>query len=145
MPFTPTSVAVLTCENVLREQDDVLTAIRIVDVFQVPEAQPDGTRLTVRVIIVIRAYPSDETYTLALQHEYPRGTFTDIQSPQEFRLNRHRLEPNPEHPIIPTGLNIRLDAHIDVRQFGTHVIRALVDGNEITRTQFTLLSRAQAV
>lgn len=132
MPFTPTSLAVLVCEKILTEIDGVLTAVRIVDVFSV---LPEVKQVPVRVLIVLKAYPSNEVYRLALEHQPPHGPAVQIGT-QEIHFQSH-----PAGPTIPTGLNIQIEIGVDAQVLGTHIIRAVVDGNEVATTQFTLLPK----
>jgi hypothetical protein len=55
-------VSALLCERVLIDQDKLVSAIRIVDVFQVPEGTPEGTAIQIWAIVTLKTVPvPDET------------------------------------------------------------------------------------
>jgi len=109
MPFTPLSVAVLVCEKVLQESQSILSAIRIVDVFFVSQDAPEGSVIPVEVIFVAKAYFTDETYRVSLQHEQPDGTVEDLLAQEGVRMQQKF-----EDAQIPSGLNANFKLLVDL-------------------------------
>lgn len=136
MPLKPLSVAVLVCEKVLHEQDGVASAIRIVDIFPVPENLPQDARMSAQVLCVVRTMPFDETHQLSIRHERPDGTVNEIISQQIAPVGAH-----PLGPMVPVGLSINLEIGVRTQPLGTHNIHLLIDGEEIARAHFTLVQR----
>jgi hypothetical protein len=136
MPFIPLSVAVLVCEKVLRESDEVVSAIRVVDLFYVPEGLPEGGGISAQVLLVVKTLPSNETHRVSVQHEIPDGSIREIATQEEISFQAHVTG-----PTVPVGMVIQLDMKVAGRLLGTHNVRLLVDGDEIGRAYFTLLRR----
>jgi hypothetical protein len=137
MPFRPLSTAILVCDRILTEGDGVMSAIRLVDVFFVPENPTEGAMVSLQVLIVLKSYPSEEVHRLTFRHEKPDGDIAGFGGTTEFQVRPFRLDAS-----VPTGLNVQIEAPIDARSVGTHSFQALVDGEEVARCYFTLMRRA---
>jgi len=136
---------VLTCEKVLFEKDDVISLIRLVDVFYAPrgKVQPTNTVENCPAIgmAVVAAVKFDPTAADGTKHQFslklvrPSGEEKDIlQGPAEFELTT-----SPKHPMAPVGFNGLFSPVMVVpKQLGQHRLIAFIDGQEVCQTIFTL-------
>jgi hypothetical protein len=137
MPFTPLSTAVLVCEKILHETDNVVSAIRIIDLFQIPEQSPEGSRVSAQLFVQIRCAPFSETYPLSVLLDKPGGI-----SEQLLAQEIGPITPHPSDPTVPVGMVIAAQLSVRASLRGTYIVRLIIDQQEIARAHFTLLPRA---
>lgn len=142
MPLPPyiVSANVLVCERVLHEEDGVISAIRIVDVFNVadpPPGAPAGVVPGVQThcLVMLKA-ESGHTASHNLELKFlntlgelkPMGLATDFNftSKPEFEM------------ATPVGAAINFQLNVAVRNSGTCYVCVFLDGDEIARTPITL-------
>jgi hypothetical protein len=128
----------LVCEKVLRERDDVTSAIRIVDVFYVPDipadAPTDATYLVTQAIALlsIRSSKRELAKNIHVQLMKPDGAISSLYGPTPMEWS------NRATPIAPPGCTYGIELQIVSRIIGTYWIWATLDGDEVARTVFTL-------
>jgi len=124
MPKGLISSLVLTCERVLIEQDQVLSVIRIVDVFFVqPEIPVDEQVVLINLFISTKFSPGSEAdHTFQALLLRPSGELTLIGEPRTARIDSSR------YPDFPGGFNAITQFPVAARELGTHYIIAQVDG-----------------
>ena len=141
MPLPPylISASAFLCERILQEPDSVLSAIRIVDVFYVPELPayaPEGTAVVAELhcLVILKAHPGyRDRNSIEFKLLNTKGDLTPLgdASMTDFagRLGND----------VPGGANITLKLNLGVKNFGTCYICVYLDGEEIIRVPFTLL------
>jgi hypothetical protein len=138
MPPNVISASVLVCEKVLTEQDGVMSAIRIADVFYIPEMpeQPQGSMAIVQAyaLIILKSKPGEESeHTLALKLERPDGTLVNVTDKPEVVALKSKL------PGAPGGVNMIAILNLQPKTMGTYMLRAYVDSEEVGSAPITLL------
>ena len=125
------------CERALIDQDKILSAIRIVDLFQVPENAPETTVLQFYAIISLKLFPvPDETVLIGATLVRVNGEREPIaysHSGKPFRLLDHSPDPS-----VPGGLNLVIQLNIVPKNAGTAYFEIDVDGEVVTRIPFTI-------
>lgn len=134
------SVSAILCEKVLHEADSVTSAIRIVDIFSVPE-QPIAVAkdllpwVQFYALVAIRVEPGhDKEHELEIKILNTAGELNALGPPTH--INKMV---SPLGPDIPGGVTINIQVNIAVKRFGTCFLCVYLDGEEVTRTPFTLL------
>jgi hypothetical protein len=137
----PISADLLICEKVLIEGDGVLSAIRLVDIFyvsKVPEISPERQGAQVSVLGMIRVEIGDlEEHAIEVRLVRPSGESSTIGEPQRVRIE-------PKEPNSPGGLNFVAQLGVIAKEMGVHYFVLLFDGQELTRSPFTLVERKPA-
>ena len=143
MPLPPflISVSAFLCERILHEADKVLSAIRIVDVFYVPERPADAPKEAVAMIspyclVTLKAQPGHQgRHSVQMKMLSTKGEMSDLGEAlaTEFAV---RFEFGKS---VPSGANISIQMNIIVKNYGTCYVCVYVDGEEITRTPLTIL------
>ncbi len=138
MAEKPYLAAAFLCERILHERDGVLTAIRIVDTFNVtlPPNLPPDAKPAIQI-----------TGLLSFKKSSPGAEAEQHQA--EIRL---RTPSGREHPPAVfdvffkpeqiAGANQIIQMNIGVEEFGLHWLDVLLDGEPITRIPFRLLPAA---
>jgi hypothetical protein len=139
------SASLLVCDRVLVEKDEVTSAIRIVDVFYLPELPPVPPGVSLSPEIQEKYAPILTTYGLA-QIKADAGYCGEHDI--EFRIintsGEESLAAAAKGKFVShiegatTGLTASIQINILVKRFGTCFLCLYLDGNEITRTPFTL-------
>lgn len=121
------------CEKVLIEKDDVATAVRIVDVYYLPESQqpmPAGTESVIPIssLICIKAGDFEGEGVLSVALQTPDGQRKEI--PQKW-------------PIIlksgPHGSNLVLNFALSTKYVGQSWVEVLWDGELLTKFPIMLV------
>ena len=130
----PHVAAACFCEHVLIEPDNVLTAVRIVDVYNLnmpKEPLPDGALPAVEIKGVICLKSGDVTgkHVLSLVLQNPLGTRTEVSPdggwPVVFNGGNH-------------GVNLRLQFPLGVKNLGLCWFDVMFDGEVLTRMPLML-------
>jgi hypothetical protein len=142
MPFPPFLIAAsaILCEKVLYEADGVISAIRIVDIFSVPK-NPAGTpedalpEIQFYALVALRAEPAhDQPHELVIKLLNTVGELNALGPPTPVETMM-----SPLGPTVPGGVTLSIQVNIAVKRFGICFLCVYLDGEEITRTPFTLL------
>jgi hypothetical protein len=127
------------CENVLREEDGVISAIRIVDRFTVdaPSDLPPTTRaaLDVRALVGVKSEGLSGTHHLKVVVIYPSGLRKELQ---EFPVE---LNPDKDYQ----GFNLTARLAVEVKEYGVYWLDVLWDGEMLTRIPFKVIRRERPV
>lgn len=131
------SASAFVCDKVLHEEDGVLSAIRIIDIIYVAERNPNLPDtmipgIPINAMFVLKAYPHHtDSHELEVVLINTIGEKTSIGK----RIMEFKGSLGPE---FPGGASIAMQMHIGVNRTGTCYLCLLLDGEEITRTSFTL-------
>jgi len=139
-PVPPYLIAVsaFICERVLVEKDDVISAIRIVEIFYVPELPTNAPEDAVALIqawciVILKALPGHyEKHVIELKLLNALGALTSIGSEEADFSTR------PELGSVPTGASLALQLNIGVKNYGNCSVCIYLDGEEIARAPFTI-------
>lgn len=145
LPSFLVSANVLICERVLVETDNVLTAVRMVDVFILPKAPPehaanlkDTDPIPPDVPIVqmwitanVKAIPGySGSHSLQLKLIDTAGELSDLG---EARVDSFRSLWPDAHPTFGTVVQLRVGA----KRLGNCYVCLFVDEKEVARAPFT--------
>ena len=136
MPINLLSLSGLVCERVLQERDGVFSAIRIVEIFNVPEGIHEDATIQFYVLAILRA-------TEATSEEFRIGVTLIRSSGERDRMpdppNQPYRMPAPIEgaPEAPPGLTIVIQMNVKPKNMGTAFVEIDVDGT-IIRIPFTL-------
>ena len=130
-------VSAFLCEKVLFEQDNIISAIRIVDIFQVPEGV-DSTTLTITffAVVSLRSVPVPDA-------EVDVGVTLVRVSGERERLpyatrNPFKLRESSPDPSLPGGISLIMQFQIVPKNFGICYLEVYVDGEVATTIPFTI-------
>jgi hypothetical protein len=140
-PALPTGVIcanILICEKVLREEDNVSSIIRLVDLFYFtrPTDQPlDRQAVLITALLTIKTIPENQN-----EHEVELHL---IRPSGSDRLIGETLREvfTSKFPETPGGFNLLAPIPVLTKEEGTHLLVAYLDGVEVARTPFTLLEK----
>ena len=133
MPTPIISISGFLCERVLREADGVHSAIRIVDVFYVPDVP--GGMMEFRALVSIKAQPGDDSEHLVdWKLENPDGTERLLDGTAKTVTFGSLLGPK-----VPGGANLVVHFNIPAEVLGTHFLHVLLDGEVVLTLPLTLL------
>jgi hypothetical protein len=133
------SLSVLTCQAVLREEDGVASAIRLIDVWYVPEPLPEAPPgvlplVQANVLVILKAEPGyQQEHEIRVKLQNTVGEISDIAE---------ALKSNPISrlgPEVPGGVTIQVQLNLAVKKLGTCYLLIYFDGELVTRAPITLL------
>lgn len=134
------SASALLCERVLRETDGVVSAIRVVDLFQfirLPEVPIDNQGVDMRILVLMKFKETSlGPCRVGFVLTRPDGT---LGEPQYTEVS---LVP-PTTPYTHVGLTLSVQVVVIPKQEGAYYWTILLDGAELTKVPFTLLERKQ--
>lgn len=137
-PATVISACIFMCGSLLREKDDVFSAIRIADIYNAPDDLPPGispeqVALPVNALFIAKfSAPDGSRYTIGFRHIRPDGS-EELLSEQIVTLQAKSNLPE----YIPRGVYFELK--ITVRALaGVHYFVAGIDGEEVARCPFSI-------
>lgn len=130
----------IICERALKEADNVLSAIRIVDLFYTAistEIPVEQQAVPMTIIANVR-FTSDDTanHTAELNIVRPDG-----EEKRVTILSDAPVPPGAPFEEFPKLLVIFAQLGVSPKQFGLHQVVVVLDGAEVARTQFTLVER----
>lgn len=135
MAEKPYLAAAFLCERILHERDGVLTAIRIVDTFNVtlPPSLPPDAKPVIQI-----------TGLLSFKKSSPGAEAERHQAELRLRMPSGREHPPAVFDVLfkpeeMAGANQIVQMNIGVEEFGLHWLAVLLDGEPITRIPFRLL------
>jgi len=136
-----TSASFFICERVLIEKDDINSAIRIVELFNLPAGPPppgmpplDQVAVWMTVVGILKFDSWDaESHTLQVQLVRPDGESVFAGPPSVFEIATPSAAPN-----FPPGINFLSTTGVFARQMGLHYFVLFFDGIEVARAPFAL-------
>jgi hypothetical protein len=138
MPEKLLGATLLICDRVLREEDGVLSVIRLVDIFYITliaEQPPEKQGVQITVLVQLKARPEDQSeHSLQLFITRPDGKTKAVSDPIPAPLKS-------SIPGAPGGFNVQAQIGVAAPQIGIHYLSLFVDGVENAKTAFTLLER----
>jgi len=130
----PYVCAAFVCEKVLREQDDVPSAIRIVDRFTVNEAAPPGMTggVAFTAFVILKSGAVTGRHPVHLRLNYPNGEQKDLPGTDaEFKGDEH-------------GISYTVQIMVEAKQYGLYWFDVVWEGKEVlTRIPFRLIQGLQ--
>jgi hypothetical protein len=151
MPLSPNiiNVSVFLCERLMTEQDGVVSAIRLVDLFYVatpPTEAPDSPDIKIVPILqafvcaIIKGHPGiDEEHQLEFKIINTVGELKDCGGQFPIRLT------SLKGPDLPSGVTIGAGLQVAVQRFGNCFLCVYLDGEEVARTTFTVAPLPKAI
>lgn len=128
---TPWVAVACICEKVLREEDGVLSAIRIVDKFQV-QAQgiPSGAvpAIPLTALISLKSGDVEGQSEISLRLITPSGAIREV--PQRYPI----LLLGKEH-----GANLIVNMLLPAKEFGHYELKVIWNDTELTSIPFRLV------
>lgn len=130
------SINLISCERVLNEIDGVLTAVRIVEVFQFQlsdgvAVENQAIPVTVLVIAKFDFASIGKSRVVQLRITRPSGETAKVGEPHEIVLQTKNTD-------VPPGFNLIAGFGIIPKQMGLHFVGCLIDGDEVARTPIIL-------
>jgi hypothetical protein len=136
MPSGLISINAFICEKILVEQDQVMSAIRMVEVFSVsinPDLPLDKQGTLMMVYIAGRVPAEDNSeHQLDIVLVRPNGETKPIGDPIRS------VFPPSGQPGFQKGFNIGLQLGVAPTQMGVHHFSIKFDGEEVRRIPFIL-------
>ncbi|HLJ16444.1 MAG TPA: hypothetical protein VKV15_18235 [Bryobacteraceae bacterium] len=137
MPPSLISISAFICDRVLCEQDHVFSAIRIVDVFfcppLIPNVPPERQVIGIAIVILGKFLPgTDSSHRVQLQLLRPDGDITTIGEETVVKVTSSVA-------AAAGGFTMCGPVGVIPTQMGLHYLQVLLDGEEATRTPFTLV------
>jgi hypothetical protein len=130
-------VSAFLCERVLLDQDKLLSAIRIVDIFQIPEGTPEGTAIQFWAIVTLKTVPvPDEEVYVAITLVRVSGERERL--PDQFGGKPLRLRDQTPDPSLPGGISLIVQLNVIPKNFGLCFLEVDVDGETLVRIPFTI-------
>src|SRR5262249_21322420 len=127
----PTSTNVIICEEIRSDDDAILSAIRIVDVFFVtpPTDNHEPDRFSFRVLLMAKYEDRDgRDHNIQLELVRPTGDRKVLGNSETFALKTRK------YPDAQPGVNLTAVLSLKATHMGTHYVVALIDGEEAGRT-----------
>jgi hypothetical protein len=136
-------VSALLCERILREADGIVSAIRIVDIFQVPENPPENFSVKFFAFVTLKTVPVPESASVVLGATLikPDGTRSPITPADREPVTIKQFR---DDPSVPGGVSLVVEVNVKPQTMGTSVLEIDVDGVPVTRVPFTLLRVSSA-
>ena len=133
LPFL-ISANVLVCEKVLKEQDRVMSAIRVVDVFECQTADERGV-----YVVAAHALVSIKTNTEYAQPLRINLFLIDSESVSK-PLFEQDLQVDPQGKVLsaPGGVTMQVRFRVELCTPGVYRLAVAVDGHLVAQTPLTL-------
>ncbi len=145
-------VNMFLCDKIIVDEDHVLSAIRIIDIYYVsPRVVPGAEALSEDVRKAIEELPTVITINCLIDIKTRAIDTEDHQI--ELRMQKadaskeivlvpsQKVNFRPMDQDTPGGVAIGVGFHITVKSYGTTYIVALIDGLEVARTPLTIRKR----
>jgi hypothetical protein len=129
-------VTALLCEKALQEGDGIASAIRIVDIFQIPKDKLGEAIIQFFLVASLRTAPvHPENLRVAAYIVGPSGGRERIK---ELPEGPYPVLSFADDPTIPTGLNLLIQINLKPLKFGTGFIEIEVENELEVRVPFTV-------
>jgi hypothetical protein len=130
------SLNAFICEKILMEQDQVISAIRLVEVFSV-QATPDlplDKQGPLMFVVASGKVPADDDSEHLIEFSLirPNGETKPVGEPIRS------VFPGGAQAGFPRGFNVALQLLVFATQMGLHYISIRFDGEEVRRVPFIL-------
>ena len=129
------SANILICEKVLKEHDQVFSAIRIIDVFQVqvPDAG-QASQVNAQAIVSIKTQPEHKhSLKVNLRLIDARGNAKSLFDKDV------EVSPVSKYKDAPGGVTMQVRFRLEISLPGIHYLAVDVDGRQVASTPITLL------
>lgn len=128
------SASAFICEKVLTEKDEVSSAIRIVEVFFVPPAIENVSRVVAMCLYSsIRLTPDDEEpHSVLFTLVRPNGEKRDLPAVA------NKVIPPARFPDMNKALMLVGQVAVEVKELGIHHFLVILDGKEVAKTEFII-------
>ena len=130
-------ISAFLCERALIDQDGVLSAIRVVDIFQLPDEASQTTPIQFFACISLKTVPvPNEEITVSLtvvRVSGERERIADQSGGKPIKLQ----EQTPD-PSVPGGVSLIVQLSIVPKNFGTCYLEVDVNGETVVRIPFTI-------
>jgi hypothetical protein len=142
LPPEAISASLFICEKALFEEDRVVSAIRLVDIFYVnerPAHLPEKIQPAVEAvaILMVKCKPEDpKEFEISTKLITPDGTEHEVGK-------KHRVNTASKVSGVPGGMTVRIHLSVAISGYGTYYLCALLDGEEVSRVPFSILLRPQ--
>lgn len=137
IPSDLISVSAFICQNVLREEDGVLSAIRIADVMNVQHKHGVTPKITFFVVVFMKVSSSEPSRRhVSLRVTEPSGRMEILGAGDQPRA----VNFGSAAAGHPSGATVVMEISVLVRETGTHWLTVLVDAEETARLPLTLTS-----
>lgn len=127
-----TSVAAFICQQVLRDQDDLLSAIRILDTITVRAVENAGAALTdlFAVALVKSSATQNSKRQMSVELITPSGGTTSLGSSEVcFESDK------TDHPV---GATMIIEIHLSITEAGLHRVNLYLEDSLIPSIPLTL-------
>jgi hypothetical protein len=126
----PYLIAAFFCERILKEEDGVLSAIRIVDVFNVhvPKENPPDSIPAIQ-LTMMTIFKSEEPATYSLTFEILSPSGQKYRGGQSAMMSLEGKE---------KGANLILHFPVAANEYGLYWIDLFIDEERITRVPFKI-------
>jgi hypothetical protein len=154
MPVDLISATAFVCEKVLIEKDNVLSAIRLVDLFYAtevkleegklipPQPSPEKSKLqtfvSMSLLVNLKARPGYQaSHSLLLRITNPAG--------EEKNVSDESVQADfaAKIPEVPSGFTLIAQLNIQPKVLGNYVVHVLLDGEEVCKAYFGILKHPQ--
>ena len=133
MPSKLIYASALLCERILEEKDNVLTLIRVVDLFGVPSSELGKADIQFFLVLSLRAEPYDTPFTLGITLIGTDGVKTKLPPPPAMP---YKFAGTPDSLV--GGFAFVSQLLIKPTRFGVCYIELEMDGEVIMRVPFTI-------
>jgi hypothetical protein len=125
------------CERVMTEKDDIPSAIRMVDLFYVPDGLPEGTGIQFWAFVMLKIVPVPEVKAkVSISIVNSKGERQSLPPPTPDGMIE--LSPFQGDRSVPGGITLILQFNVIPKNLGTCYVEVDVDGENAIRIPFTL-------
>lgn len=119
----------------MMEADGISSAIRMVDIFYVPENFPDSGVINFFIYAAVKTKVPAASTTVQFKATAidPEGKRSKLQDPKPLDVVVFN-----DDPSVPTGSALILNANIHPKKMGTHYVEVEANGELIGTVPFTL-------
>lgn len=130
------SVNAFTCERVLVEQDGVISAIRMVDLFNIAADAPPEPTIQFWLVVILKVLPvPEEEIRFGITQVRTSGERTRLPSPaQALKFGKSGID----DPAAPGGAVVLAQFNLTIKHFGTSYLEVDVDGNIVANVPITV-------
>jgi hypothetical protein len=124
------------CDRLLTEKDNVNSAIRIVDIFFVPEGTPEDAVVQFYAVVLLKTLsPTEDDISVKVTLIGSTGRRDQLPDPPEqpYRLNIPFGDPS-----IPSGITFAMQCNVRPKTMGTAFLEVEVNGIVVAKIPFTL-------
>jgi hypothetical protein len=128
-------VSAFFCERVLLEKDEVLSAIRIADIFQIPENPPENFLIQFWLVLNVKIAIESESAEYRLMCTLIRSTGDRVVIVPEQTVKPMRRF---DDPSIQTSLGFIAQITLKPQNMGTAYVEVQIEDEVIAKVPFTL-------